>query len=88
MHNQSNNTKATNKQKKNFGFYLFIYDVMMTSSRHYSSPSPAEHGLVQEKKNIFLFRPKFWAFSDKKRLDFHPQTSNLQSNPKICTKIA
>ena len=88
MHNNSSiytiNPIIPRQQTKKKKFILFI----MTSSCHYSSPSPAEHGLVQEKKKFFLFRPKFWAFSDKKRLDFHPQTSNLQSNPKICTKIA
>ena len=54
-------------KKKNFGFFYFLifYDVMMTSSRHYSSPSPAEHGLVQEKKKFSFFGQNFGHFPTK-----------------------
>ena len=77
MHNQSKNTKATNKKKKNFVF-CFFYDVMMTSSHHYSSSPPAEHDLVLEKKKK-IFPPKISRIFRQKYIDFHPQTSILQS---------
>ena len=53
----------------------------MTSSDHYSSSPPAEHDLVLEKKKK-KFPPKISRIFRQKYLDFHPQTSILQSKPK------
>ena len=64
MHNQSKNTKATNKKKKNFVF-CFFYDVMMTSSHHYSFSPPAEHDLVLEKKKKNFSAQNFTHFQSK-----------------------
>ena len=51
------------------------------SARYYSSSSPTEHGLVLEKKKK-KFPPKISRIFRQKYLDFHPQTSILQSKPK------
>ena len=81
MHNQSKNTKANKtKQKKICFFYFFIfifnfYDVMMTSSHHYSSHFPAEHGLVHEKKKI-SFLSKILGIFRQKTLRF--PSSNIK----------
>ena len=75
MHNQSKNTKANKtKQKKKFVFFF------MTSARYYSSSPPIEHNLVLEKKK--KIPPNISRIFRQKYLDFHPQTSILQSKPK------
>ena len=74
MHNQSKNTKANKTKKKNCFF-------LMTSAWYCSSSPPAEHGLVLEKKKK-KFSPKILRIFWQKYLDFHPQTSILQSKPK------
>ena len=53
----------------------------MTSSHHYSSSPPAEHGLVLEKKK-YIFPSKISRIFRQKYIDFHPKTSILQSKPK------
>ena len=66
-----------------YGKILFFFnDVMMTSAWYCSYSLPTEHGLVLEKKKKNFFPPKISRIFLQKYIDFHPQTSILQSKPK------
>ena len=66
-----------------YGKILFFFnDVMMTSAWYCSYSLPTEHGLVLEKKKKKKNSPKILCIFRQKYIDFHPQTSILQSKPK------
>ena len=79
MHNNSSictiNPILPRQQTKKKILFFFFNDIMMTSSCHYSSPSPTEHGLVQEKKN-FPFSAKILGIFRQKTLRF--PSSNIK----------
>ena len=85
MHNNSSiciiNPRIPRQQKKNW-FFLWRHDDVITSLFIFSS-SRARLGSGEEKKK---FPPKISHIFRQKYIDFHPQTSILQSKPKNCTK--